>query len=105
VIKSEKVNKIKDRMLLIKKTDKGPSLEKLIKDLESDPDDLDIVFKITDTHFANNKFEDCFELLLNYYPKNKERIKTKILGYFDVLGFEHESVNMYRKKLSSIMFS
>ena len=105
VIKIEKVNKIKDRILLIKKTDKGPSLEKLTKDLEIAPDDLDIVFKITDTHFANNNFESCFDMLLNYYPKNKEKIKTKMLGYFDVLGFENETATLYRKKLSSIMFS
>ena len=105
VVKTEKVNKIKDRILLIKKTDKGPSLEKLTKDLENAPDDLDVVFKITDTHFANNNFESCFDMLLNYYPKNKEKIKTKMLGYFDVLGFEHEVATLYRKKLSSIMFS
>jgi putative thioredoxin len=105
VVKTEKVNKIKDRILLIKKTDKGPSLEKLTKDLENAPNDLDVVFKITDTHFANNNFESCFDMLLNYYPKNKEKIKTKMLGYFDVLGFEHETATLYRKKLSSIMFS
>ena len=105
VVKIEKVNKIKDRILLIKKTDKGPSLEKLTKDLENAPNDLDVVFKITDTHFANNNFENCFDMLLNYYPKNKEKIKTKMLGYFDVLGFGHESTILYRKKLSSIMFS
>ena len=105
VVKTEKVNKIKDRILLIKKTDKGPSLEKLTKDLENTPNNLDVVFKITDTHFANNNFESCFDMLLNYYPKNKEKIKTKMLGYFDVLGFEHEVATLYRKKLSSIMFS
>ena len=105
VIKEEKVKKIKDRITLIKNTDKGPSLEKLKDDLESAPNNLDIIFKITDTHFANNNFNSCFDMLLNYYPKNKEKIKTKMLGYFDVLGFEHETTILYRKKLSSIMFS
>ena len=105
VVKTEKIKKIKDRILLIKNTDKGPTLEKLTKDLEGAPDNLDIVFKITDTHFANNNFDSCFDMLLNYYPKNKEKIKTKMLAYFDVLGFNHESVILYRKKLSSIMFS
>ena len=80
-------------------------VEKLKQDLESSPDNLDIIFKITDTHFASNNFDSCFDILLDYYPKNKEMIKTKILGYFDVLGFEHESTILYRKKLSSIMFS
>ena len=104
VVKTEKIKKIKDRVLLIKNTDKGPSLEKLKQDLESAPNNLNIVFKITDSHFANNNFDSCFDMLLNYYPKNKEKIKTKMLSYFDVLGFEHESTILYRKKLSSIMF-
>ena len=90
--------------MLIKNTDKGPSLEKLIEDLKIAPDNLSIVFKITDKHFANNNFDNCFNMLLSYYPKNKDKIKTKMLGYFDVLGFDHESTILYRKKLSSIMF-
>ncbi|MDC0498824.1 thioredoxin [Alphaproteobacteria bacterium] len=105
LVKTEKVKKIKERISLIKNTDKGPSLEKLEKDLESAPNNIDIVFKITDLHFANNNFDSCFVVLLNYYPKNKEKIKTKILGYFDVLGFDHKATILYRKKLSSIMFS
>ena len=105
MVKIEKINKIQDKILLIKNTDKGPSLEKLKEDLEIAPNNLDIVFKITDKHFANNNFDNCFDMLLNYYPKNKEKIKTKMLGYFDVLGFDHESTILYRKKLSSIMFS
>jgi len=105
IIEIEKVKKIKDRVMLIKNTDKGPSLMKLKDELESNPNNLDVVFKITDTYFANNNFDNCFNMLLNYYPKNKERIKTKMLGYFDVLGFEHKSTILYRKKLSSIMFS
>ena len=105
LIKKEKVKKIKDRLLLIKNTDKGPSLEKLKEDLKRAPNNLNIVFKITDIHLANNNYDSCFDMLLNYYPKNKEKIKTKMLGYFDVLGFEHQSTVLYRKKLSSIMFS
>ena len=105
IASTEKIKKIKDRVLLIKNADKGPSLEKLKEDLEKAPNNIDIVFKITDTHFANNNFDSCFETLLSYYPEKKEKIKTKMLGYFDVLGFEHESTILYRKKLSSIMFS
>jgi len=105
ILKIEKVKKIKDRMILIKNTDKGRSLEKLKEDLENSPNNMDIIFKITDTHFANNNFDSCFDILINYYPKNKEKIKIKILSYFDVLGFDHKSTVLYRKKLSSIMFS
>ena len=105
VAQTEKIKKIKERVLLIKNADKGPSLQKLNDDLKNAPNNLDIIFQITDTHFANNNFDSCFDMLLNYYPKNKEKIKMKMLGYFNVLGFDHESTILYRKKLSSIMFS
>jgi len=103
--KKDEVKKIQLKIELIKETDQGPSLEKLNEELRINPGDLDVVFKITDTYFANNNFDNCFETLLTYYPKNKEKIKSKILAYFNVLGFEHESTILYRKKLSSIMFS
>jgi len=105
ITKKEKIKKIKDRLMLIKNTNKGPSLKELKENLENDPGNLSIVFKITDLHFANNNFDNCFDMLLNYYPNNKENIQKKLLGYFDVLGFKHESTILYRKKLSSIMFS
>tara|TARA_B100000965_G_scaffold402856_1_gene429712 strand:- start:343 stop:1206 length:864 start_codon:yes stop_codon:yes gene_type:complete len=103
--KNKEIKKIYKKIGLIKKTGQGPSLEKLNEALINSPQDLDIIFKITDVHFTNNNFEKCFEILLNHYPKNKEKIKSKIIGYFDVLGFEHESTILYRKKFSSIMFS
>ncbi len=101
----EEIKKVLQRIELIQKADKGPSLEKLKEDLEKTPENLVIVFKITDIYFANNNFESCFEILLSHYPKNKEKIKDKILGYFNVLGLKHESTILYRKKLSSIMFA
>ena len=101
----EEIKNIKERIKLIKETVKGPSLEKLNEELTNAPGDLNIVFKITDTYFANNNFNKCFEILISYYPKNKEKVKSKMLSYFDVLGFQHESTILYRKKLSSIMFS
>ena len=105
IINTDELEKIKKRLNLIKDSGSGPSLEILNEKLKKSPDNIDIVIKIADTHFANNNFNNSFEILLKHYPKNKEKIKTKILGYFDVLGFEHESTIMYRKKLSSMMFS
>ena len=105
LLKNDGVNKIKQRLELIKKTNKGPTTDELLITLQKSPKNLDIVFKIADTYFANNDFNSSFEILLKYYPKNKEKVKPKIINYFDVLGFDHESAVLYRKKLSSIMFS
>ncbi len=105
MLNKERVKKIIKRINLIKKSGNGPSIADLNKELTNSPENLDIIFKIADTHFANNEFDSSFETLLEHYPKNKEKIKSKILNFFDVLGFEHQSTILYRKKLSSIMFS
>ena len=105
MLNKDRVKKIIKRINLIKQSGKGPSLEALNKELANSPENLDIIFKIADTHFANNEFDNSFETLLKHYPKNKEKIKSKILNFFDVLGFEHQSTILYRKKLSSIIFS
>lgn len=105
MLNKERVKKIIKRINLIKKSGNGPSIADLNKELANSPENLDIIFKIADTQFANNEFDSSFETLLEHYPKNKEKIKSKILNFFDVLGFEHQSTILYRKKLSSIMFS
>ena len=104
-LKDEEIKKIKKRLQLIKQKNKGPTIDELIESLKKSPGNLNIIFKIADTHFANNEFNESFEILLKYYSKNKDKIKQKILDYFNVLGFDHDSTILYRKKFSSIMFS
>ena len=45
------------------------------------------------------------ELLLNNYPKNKDKVKEKMVEFFGVLGNTNEHTIHYRKKLSQLMFS
>ena len=105
ILKDSEIKRIQQRLALIKQKKEGPTIVELLAMLNKTPKKLDIVFEIADTYFADNNFNSSFEILLKYYPKNKEKIKPKILNYFDVLGFDHESTILYRKKLSSIMFS
>ena len=105
VLKNDGIKKIQERLKLIKQKNTGPTIDELKKMLNKNPKKLDIVFKIADSHFASNEFNASFEILLEHYLKNKEKVKPKILKYFDVLGFDHESTILYRKKFSSIMFS
>ena len=53
--------------------------------------------------------EDAFELLIKQYKnnqeKNKEKIKKRLLKFFDALGNDHEQTKLFRKKFSSILFS
>ena len=105
LLKEKEIIKISKRIKLIKKSINGPSVETLEEELKQFPENLEIVLKIADVHFANSSFDDAFKILLKFYPKNKEKIKPKILSFFDVLGFDHPSTAFYRKKFSSIIFS
>ncbi len=64
-----------------------------------------VIFETADKLFSLNDYNSAFKLLLEKYPKNKEKIKGKIIEFFNALGHSHESTIEYRKKLSQIMFS
>ena len=105
LLKNNSIQKILKRLEFVNQKFTGPSLDELKDELSKSPQNIGIVLKIAENYFANNKFDEAFEMLLKYYPKNKEVVKEKLLNYFDVLGFKHDSVALYRKKLSSMMFS
>ena len=105
LLKNGSIQKILKRLELVNQKYSGPSLDELKDELSKSPQNVEIVLKIAENYFANNKFDEAFEMLLKYYPENKEVVKEKLLNFFDVLGFKHDSVALYRKKLSSMMFS
>ena len=90
ILENDELKKIQKKLDLIKQKNKGPSIEELFELLNKSPKNLDLVFKIADTYFANSEFNHSFEILLEHYPKNKERVQTKLLNYFDILGFDHK---------------
>ena len=103
--KNPEIETIIKRLEIIKKNSKGPSIEELIKKLEAQPNNINIIFETADKLFSLNDYNNAFKLLLKKYPKNKEKIKVKILEFFNALGHSHDSTIEYRKKLSQIMFS
>ena len=88
---------------------KSPSLEKIKDNYKKDPTNLKNVLKLSEKYFVNNMVEDAFELLIKQYKnnqeKNKEKIKKRLLKFFDALGNDHEQTKLFRKKFSSILFS
>ena len=105
LLQNKEIKKVLKRLEIIKKNNNSPSIKSLESELSKSPNNIKLVLEIAEAYFANNKFNETFEILLKYYPKHKTIVKEKILNYFDVLGFKHESVITYRKKLSGIMFS
>ena len=92
-------------LTLAKKNIATPDLEVLIKKLESKPNDINMICEVAEKYFTNHNHNEAFEILIKNYPKNKEKIKNKILEFFNALGNDNEKTIEFRKKFSQIMFS
>ena len=82
--------------------------EKLVDELNANPENMELRFKLANNYLASNETEKGFNELLKLFEQNptwnEEAAKKKLLEYFDLLGFNDPNVQVARKKLSSIMF-
>ena len=105
ILKKNEIKQIIKKTEILKKNISGPDIESLLIKLEEKPDDINLVLEIADKYFSMQDYENSMSLLLKFYPKNKEKIKKKMLEFFEVLGNSNEHTVNYRKQLSQIMFS
>ena len=97
------------KLELNKNKNTGPSIEELLINYGKNPQSIDIALSLSEKYFAEEKFNEAFDLLIEEYikyKKNKQnQIKQTLLKFFEALGNENEYTKIYRKKFSSIMFS
>ena len=92
-------------MEIIKNNQSGPNIEELLNKLDKNPEDINLILEVADKYFSIQSYENSMELLLKNYPKNKDKVKEKMVEFFDVLGNSNDHTIQYRKKLSQVMFS
>jgi len=89
------------------KNDEGLD-EKLIQEVNANPENMDLRYKLANNYLSLNETEKGFNELLKIFEQNPswndEAAKKKLLEFFDLLGFNDPNVINARKKLSSIMF-
>ena len=97
------------KLELNKNKNTGPSIEELLINYGKNPQSIDIALSLSEKYFAEEKFNEAFDLLIKEYIKYKnnkqKKIKQTLLKFFEALGNENEYTKIYRKKFSSIMFS
>ncbi len=103
--KKDEIKQIFKKIKIIKNNLNGPNIDDLIEKLEKKPNDINLILDIADKYFANQNYDDSFDLLLKYYPKHRDSIKNKMVEFFNVLGHSNKYTVEYRKKLSQVMFS
>ena len=101
----DEIKQIEKKLKIIKNNLSGPSLEDLLNKLGNNKNDINLIVEVSDKYFSMQDYENCFEILLNNYPINKDRVKEKMVELFSVLGNSNEYTVNYRKKLSQIMFA
>ena len=101
----DEIKQIIKKMDIIKNNQSGPNIEELLEEIKINPDDVNLVIELSNKYFSIQKYDESMELLLENYPKNKDKIKDKMVEFFGVLGNENKTTIQYRKRLSQIMFS
>jgi putative thioredoxin len=104
-LKNKDIQSVYKKLILKEKNSQGPTIDELIAAHKKKPKEIKNLLALADKYFAENLFDEAFNLLLSNYDLNKEAIKKKILKFFEMLGNEDVFTIQYRKKLSSIIFS
>ena len=107
-LKNEEILKIKKLFESMNDNENSLSIKDLRDQLEASPEDKEVRYRLSLQLLQSNELEEGFNELLEIFnqdPKwNDESAKSKLLEYFDMLGFNDPNVIEARKKLSRIMF-
>ena len=108
ILENDEIIKIKKLLDATNKEDNKILDEKLIQEVNNDPKNMDLRFKLANSYLSISETEKGFNELLKIFEQNpnwnEEAAKKKLLEFFDLLGFNDPNVVEARKKLSSMMF-
>ena len=108
ILENDEIVKVKKLLDSTNKMDNEISDERLIQEINNDPKNMDLRFKLANNYLSLSETEKGFNELLKIFEQNpswnEEAAKKKLLEFFDLLGFNDPNVVEARKKLSSIMF-
>ena len=108
ILEDEGIAKIKKLLDATSKDDVETVDDKLLQEVDNDPKNMDLRFKLANKYLSLRETEKGFNELLKLFEQNPnwndEAAKKKLLEFFDMLGFNDPNVIEARKKLSTIMF-
>ena len=94
---------------MIKSASQSDSINDLEECYKNNPDKIENILKLSERYFYEKQIDNSLNLLIDSFLKFKnqerEKIKEKLLNFFDVLGNDNEKTIYYRRKLSSLLFS
>ena len=104
-IKNNEIEKILKKIKITRESKSLESIEVLLNKYNENPKSTKTLLEISEYYFSEEDYEKAFSFLLDNYKNDKEKIKKKLVEFFDALGNDHEATKTNRKKLSSLLFS
>ena len=108
MLENEDISKIKKLFDATNNDNENVFDVKLIEEVNANPENMELRFKLANSYLSNNENEKGFSELLKLFEQNptwnEEAAKKKLLEFFDLLGFNDPNVLEARKRLSSLMF-
>ena len=89
---------------IVKNSKNSQSIELMLEKNKEDPKNIKVLIEISEYYFSSGEYDKAFLFLLENYLKDKEKVKKKLIEFFEALGNDHDATKTYRKKLSSLMF-
>ncbi len=102
--KNQEIDKIIKKIKIVKDSKGSESIEVLLEKYNHNPKNIKILLAIAEYYFSSGEYESAFPFLLNNYSVDKEKVKKKLVDFFEALGNDHEATKNYRKQLSSLLF-
>ena len=102
--KNQEIDKIIKKIKIVKGSKSSESIDIMLEKHNSDPKNIKILLEIAEYYFSSGEYENAFPFLLNNYSIDKEKVKKKLVDFFEALGNDHEATKTYRKQLSSLLF-
>ena len=103
--RNKEVIKITKKIKIVKDSKSSDSIEILLEKHNNDPENIKILLKVSEYYFSAEEYENAFSFLISNYSKDREKIKKKLLEFFEALGGDHEATKNYRKKFSTLLFA
>ena len=108
ILEDVEIIKIKKLLDSTNEEDNAVLDERLIQEVNNDPKNMDLRFKLANNYLSLSETEKGFNELLKIFEQNpnwnEEAAKKKLLEFFDLLGINDPNVAEARKKLSRMMF-
>ena len=102
--KNQEIDKVVKKIKIAKDSKSSDSIEILLEKHSHDPKNIKILLEIAEYYFSSGEYENAFPFLLNNYSVDKEKVKKKLVDFFEALGNDHDATKTYRKQLSSLLF-